>query len=418
MDELYPCCCGLDVHKSTVVACLIRPGPDGTRVKETRTFATTTDALEALRDWLVGAGCTHVAMESTGVYWKPIYNVLAATGSGLDARVVNAHHVKQIPGRKTDVKDAEWLAILLQHGMLRASYIPDQDQRELRDLTRTRTSLTDERTAAVNRLHKVLEDANIKLAGVASDVMGTSGRAILAELVTGTMDPAAMAELAKGRLRTKRVELARALSGRMREHHRELVALHLSHIDFLDEAIADLDARIAEALRPFVDDLARLETIPGVKRLTAEVLAAEVGLGMAPFASANHLASWSGMAPGNNESAGKRVRGKGRKGSRWLRRALVQAAHAAARTKRPGKTALADRYRRVVVRGGPKKAAMAVGRAILTTAYYLLTRQTTYTEPDPTTFNEGRRDRIKRRAVDQLASLGYHVTLAPKQEAA
>ncbi|HEY3080232.1 MAG TPA: IS110 family transposase [Chloroflexota bacterium] len=415
VELLYPCCCGLDVHKKTVVACLVRTVTAGVRTKETRTFATTSAELETLRDWLAGAGCTHAAMESTGVLWKPVYNVLAAAGGGLDVRVVNAAHVKAMPGRKTDVGDAEWIADLLQHGLLRPSFIPDQGQRELRDLTRTRTSLIDERSAAVRRLQKVLEDANIKLSGVATDVMGVSGRAMLAALLAGTADPAAMAELAKGKLRTKRAELERALTGRMRAHHRRLVAMHLAHIDFLDEQVAELSARIAEHLRPFEAELLRLETIPGVKRRTAEVLAAEIGLRMAQFPSARHLAAWAGMAPGNNESAGKRKGGKTRKGSKWLRRALVEAARAAARTKQPGRTAFAEQYRRLVGRAGPKKAAVAVGHAILTTVYYLLSRQTTYRETAPAALDERRRARLRQRALDHLAALGYHVTLAPKE---
>jgi transposase len=344
--------------------------------------------------------------------------VLAEAGGGLDVRVVNARHVKAMPGRKTDVGDAEWIADLLQHGLLKPSFIPDRDQRELRDLTRTRTSLTDERSAAVRRLQKVLEDANIKLSGVATDVMGVSGRAMLAALLDGTAEPAEMAELATGKLRTKRAELERALTGRMGDHHRRLVAMHLGHVDFLDEQVDELSARIAEQTRPFEAELLRLETIPGVKRRTAEVLAAEVGVAMAQFPSARHLASWAGMAPGNNESAGKRKGAKTRKGSTWLRRALVEAARAAARTKKPGRTAFADQYRRLVVRAGPKKAAVAVGHALLITAYYLLSRQTTDHQTDPTALDERRQARLRQRALDQLAALGYHVTLAPKEVAA
>lgn len=418
MELLYPCCCGLDVHKKTVVACLVRVVTAGVRTKETRTFATMTGELEALGTWLREAGCTHVAMESTGVLWKPVYNVLVEGGSGLDVRVVNAQHVKAMPGRKTDVGDAEWIADLLQHGLLKPSFIPDRDQRELRDLTRTRTTLVDERSAGVRRLQKVLEDANIKLSGVATDVMGVSGRAMLAALLDGTADPAAMAELAKGKLRTKRAELERALTGRMRDHHRRLVAMHLAHVDFLDEQIDELSAQIAEKTRPFEADLLRLETIPGVKRRTAEVLAAEIGVEMAQFPTARHLASWAGMAPGNNESAGKRKGGKTRRGSKWLRRALVEAARAAARTKKAGQTAFADQYRRLVVRAGPKKAAVAVGHAILVTVYYLLTRQTTYRETDPTPLDERRQARIRQRALDQLKALGYHVILTLTEVAA
>jgi len=288
----------------------------------------------------------------------------------------------------------------------------------VRDLTRTRTRLTDERSAAVKRLQAVLEDANVKLAGVATDVMGKSGRAILAALLEGTADPAAMAELALGKLRAKIPQLERALAGRLRAHHRRLLALHLSHIAFLEEAVADLDAAIVEQTRPFEAVLARLDTIPGVDRRTAEVLVAEIGVDMAQFPSARHLAAWAGMAPGNNASAGKRKGGKTRKGSKWLRRALVEAGRGAARTKKPGKTAFAQQYRRIVVRRGPKKAAVAVGHAILVTVYYLLTRQTTYHEGDPSAFDERRRVKVRQRAVDQLRALGYDVTLTPNEEAA
>lgn len=418
MELLYPCCCGLDVHKKSVVACLVRVVTLGMRTKENRTFGTTTGELETLGAWLREAGCTHAAMESTGVLWKPVYNVLTDATYGLTVQVVNAQHVRSMPGRKTDVGDAEWIADLLQHGLLKPSFIPDRDQRDLRDLTRTRTSLIDERSAAVQRLHKVLEDANIKLSGVATDVMGVSGRAILAALLAGTTDPAAMAELARGKLRTKIPQLEQALAGRMREHHRQLVAMHLAHVDFLDEQVDALSAQIAEKTRPFEAELRRLETIPGVKRRTAEVLAAEVGLDMRQFPTAHHLASWAGMAPGNNASAGKRKGGKTRKGSTWLRRALVEAAHAAARTKQSGRTAFADQYRRLVVRHGPKKAAVAVGHAILVTGYYLLSRETTYTQPEPAPLNEPRRTRVRQRALAQLRALGYAVALTPKHEAA
>jgi transposase len=417
MEVVYPCCCGLDVHKQTVVACLVRADGGGRR-KELRTFGTTTDELRVLGGWLAGAGCGIAAMESTGVYWKPVFNVLTEADGGMVVQVVNAQHVRAIPGRKTDLKDAEWLADLLQHGLLRASFIPDRAQRRLRDLTRTRTALTDDRSAAVMRLQKVLEDANVKLSGVATDVMGVSGRAILAALVDGASDPATLADLAKGKLRRKRAALERALSGRVEEHHRRLLALHLGHVDFLDEAIAELDQQIAGALASHEEELARLETIPGVGRRTAEVLAAEAGLTMAPFPSARHLAAWAGMAPGNNESAGKRKSGRTRRGSKWLRRALVEAARAAARTKKPGQTALADRYRRLVVRRGPRVAAVAVGHALLVTAYFVLTRQTAYREADRLAMDERRRDHVRRRAVEQLAALGYVVALTPKEQAA
>lgn len=414
MEPLYTCCAGLDIHKQTVVACLL--GADGrAQNKEIRTFGTTTAALSTLRDWLLATGCTHVAMEATGSFWKPVYNILDGYCTLL---VVNAAHITQVPGRKTDVADAEWIATLLKHGLVRPSFIPSREQRELRDLTRTRTSLTDERSAAVNRIQQGLEDANIKLAGVATDIMGVSGRDILAALLGGQMEASAMADLARGKLRRKREALEQALQGRMGAHHRLLIALHLEHIDLLDDQIAHLSAEIAERLRPYEGQLQRLETIPGVGRRTAEVLAAEMGLEMARFPSAGHLASWAGMCPGNHESAGKRKGGKRRAGNKALRRALTEAAHAAARTKKKDRTYLRGHYRRLVVRLGKKKAAVAVGHTILRLAYYLLTHETTYQEQELVQLDERRRARAQQRAIDQLKALGYDVALTPKEPAA
>jgi transposase len=412
MDVLYPTCCGLDVHKQTVVACLSRRAA-GERRKEVRTFGTTTEALRALRDWLVAAGCTHAALESTGVYWRPVWHVLEGA---CELLLVNARHVKAVPGRKTDVADSEWLADLLQHGLLRPSFVPPRAQQELRDLTRTRTKLVDARSAAVRRLQAVLEDANLKVAGVATDVMGVSGRAILAALLAGTTDPAILAELAKGRLRRKRALLEQALAGRVTAHHRLLLALHLEHVDFLDEQIDRLSEEIAERLRPVQAVLDRLDAIPGVGPRTAEVLAAEVGLDMGRFPSAAHLASWAGMCPGSYESAGKRKGGTTRKGNKWLRRALVEAACAAARNKA---TYLAARYRRLLVRRGKRRAAVAVGHTLLCLVYALLADGEVYHEPGPGYLDERHRRRVEQRALDQLRALGYEVTLTPtRQEAA
>lgn len=412
MDRLYDCCCGLDVHKQTVVACLIRQTAAVGQTKTIRTFGTMTDDLDALADWLAEAGCTHVAMESTGVYWKPVYNRLEGRFTIL---VANAQHIKTMPGRKTDVKDCEWIADLLQHGLLTPSFIPSQAQRELRDLTRTRTTLIDERSRVVLRLQKVLEDANIKLAGVASDIMGVSARAMLEALVAGTTDPAVIADLAKGKLREKRAQLERALAGRMTEHHRLMISSHLTHIDFLDEQIERLSQAIVEQTRPFESDLLRLQTIPGIGRRTAEVLAAEIGLNMSHFPSAAHLASWAGMCPGNQESAGKRKTGKTRKGSKWLRRALVQAAQAAARKKG---CYPATQFRRLIARGGAKKALVAVGHTLLVTVYYLLTRQDDYRDQSPMQLDAKLRTRAKERAIQQLKALGFAVTVTSNPAAA
>jgi len=364
---------------------------------------------------LDGVGCRHVALESTGVYWKPVFHVL---DGACEVIVVNAQHMKQVPGRKTDVADAAWIADLLQHGLLRPSFIPSREQRELRDLTRTRTSLIDERSASVNRVQKVLEDANIKVAGVATDIMGKSGRDILAALLEGVMNPAEMAELARGRMRSKREALEKALRGRMSDHHRMLIALHLEHIDLLDEQIERLSAEIAARLRPYEAELVRLETIPGVGRHIAEILAAEMGLEMERFPSAGHLASWAGMCPGNYESAGRRKKGTARKGNKALRRALNEAAQAAARTKKPGRTYLRGQYRRLVVRCGKKKAAVAVGHTILRIAYHLLREEETYHEGVLVQLDERRRGRVQQRALDQLKALGYDVTITPKEPAA
>jgi transposase len=407
MDRLYPTCCGLDVHKRTVVACLLRSAADGQRTKEVRTFETTTAALLALGDWLQAAACSHVALEGTGVYWRPVYNLLEGRCTVI---LANARHIKAVPGRKTDVSDAEWIADLLQHGLIRPSFVPPRAQRELRDLTRTRTTLVNERSAAVKRLQAVLEAANLKVAGVATDIMGVSGRAMLAALLAGETDPATLAELAKGRLRNKRAALEQALVGRLADHHRLLLTVHLEHVDFLDEQIDRLSEELEARLRPVAAILDRLDAIPGVGRRTAEVLAAEVGLDLTPFPSAAHLASWAGMCPGQYESAGRRKGGTTRKGSPWLRRALVEAACAAARKK---DTLLAAQFRRLAVRRGKQKAAVAVGHRLLTIVYALLAHGEVYQERDPRRLDERRRARTRQRALDQLRTLGYAVTLIP-----
>jgi transposase len=407
MQVVYERCCGLDVHKQTVVACVMVTDAAGRMHKETRTFATLTEDLEALAGWLSGQGVSHVAMESTGVYWKPVFNIL---GGQFEVLVVNAEHLKKLAGRKTDVQDAEWIADLLRHGLLRGSFIPSALLRELRDLTRYRTKLTDERKSEINRLQKVLEDANLKLASVASDVLGVTGRAILNELVQGQADPATLAALAKGRLRQKRDLLEKALTGRLQPHHRFLLAQHLSHIDFLDEAIAQLDAQIEEQLRPFQATLDRWDSLPGINRRLAEIIVAEIGIDLKPFEDAEHLASWAGMCPGNNESAGRRKSGKTRKGSKWLRRALTEAAHGAARTKNKYYQSL---YRRLAARRGKQRAAVAVGHSLLVTGYYLITRNQTYQDLGANYFDERDREGVKRRALQRLEQLGFQVQLTP-----
>jgi len=403
MDVLYERCCGIDVHKKMVVACLITPDATGTPTKQTRTYGTMTGDLLELMDWLVDAGCTHVAMESTGVFWKPLYNLMEGM---LEIFVVNAAHMKNVPGRKTDVKDAEWIADLLRLGLLRASFIPARPQRELRELTRYRTSLLQERSAEVNRLQKTLEGANIKLSSVATDIMGKSGRDMLAALVAGRSDAAALAQLAREKL----PQLEKALRGQFAAHQRFLVAQQLAHIDGLDEIIERVSAEIAERVQPFEEAVDQVDTVTGIGRRTAEVLVAEVGTDLTRFRTAGHLASWAGLCPGNNESAGKHHGGKTRKGSPWLRAALVEAAKAAGRSK---KTYLGAQYRRIAVRRGAKRAAVAVAHSILVIVYHILTKHEPYHDLGVTYFDERDRQAVERRLVKRLQGLGYEVSLRP-----
>jgi transposase len=412
MEIVYARCCGRDVHKRTVVACLHVPGPAGAPSKQIRTFGTMTRDLLALSDWLAAAGCTHVAMEATGVFWKPIYNLLEGSFALV---VVNAQHSKAVPGRKTDVRDAEWIADLLRHGLLRASFIPDRPQRELRELTRYRTTLIHERANEVNRLQKVLEGATSKLASVATDILGKSGRDLLEALVGGASDSALLAQRARGRLREKLPQLEQALAGQFGTHHRFLLAQQLAHIDFLDASLERVSTEIAERVRPCEAEVARLQSIPGVGRRTAEVLVAESGVDLTRFPTARHLASWAGRCPGNDESAGKRRSGRTRKGSPWLRTALVEAGQAAARTK---ETYLAAQYRRLAARRGAKRAAVAVAHSLLVMVYALLTQPTDYHELGGHYFDERDRQAVERRLVHRLEALGYTVSLAPSSPVA
>jgi transposase len=443
MELIHTHGAGLDVHKKTVVACVRIPGPDGKPLKQTRTFSTMTADLLSLADWLLAQGVTHVAMESTGEFWKPVFAILEALFTVL---VVNAQHIKQVPGRKTDVKDAEWIAELLAHGLLRASFIPPQPQRDLRDLTRQRTVIIQERAAVVNRLQKVLEWANLKLAAVASDVVGKSARAMLEAIVEGQGDAAVLADLAQGRMRAKRDALEQALTGRVREHHRFMLARHLEHIDFLDEQIASFDAQIGAVIEgeepasaPPVEPNERepsgepprsegttsrlswaeaveiWDTLPGVGRRVAEQLVAEVGVEMGQFRSAAHLASWAKLCPGNHESAGKRKTVSVGKGNNWLRSALVQAAHAAVRVK---DSYLAAFYGRLVGRRGKKKALVAVAHKLLVLAYTLIRKGERYAEPGATYLDERQQDRLLHRLTARIERLGYSVNLEPRAVAA
>ena len=451
MDVVVERCCGLDLHKKLVVACRIVPGPQGAPVKEVRSFGTLTDDLLALGDWLAEAGVTHVAMESTGVYWKPVWNLLEDRFTLL---LCNAQHIKAVPGRKTDVQDSVWIAELLRHGLLHASFVPARPQRELRELTRYRTTLVRERAAESARLQKTLEGANIKLASVATDILGTSGRAMLDGLVAGTEDAAALARLARGKLRDKVPTLERALAGRIGAHQRFVLSQQLAPLDHLTLLIEEVGAEITRRLlsgptdqpppdptaehveaaepdedagdpveaptRPITAEraLVRLQEIPGVGQRTAELLVAEIGLDMRRFPTAAHLASWAGMCPGHHESAGKRTSGKTRRGSPWLRSALVEAARAAARSK---DTYLGAQYRRLAARRGGKRAAVAVGHSILVAAYHLLDHDCPYVDQGSMFFDRRDQDRTQRRLVSRLEALGYAVQLErtiPRQQTA
>jgi transposase len=413
MDITYPRCCGIDVHSKFLMACVRISGEKGTATKQTRRFGTMTPDLLELADWLHQQKVTHVAMESTGVFWKPVWNLLE---SSVTLLLVNARDVKQVPGRKTDVTDSEWLAQLLQYGLLRSSFIPPPPIRELRDLTRHRTILTQQRTAVANRIHKVLEDANIKLGVVASNILGVSGRAMLRAIVAGEDNPTTLANLATHRLRSKIPQLQRALQGRVTTHHRFLLQTLLDHLDFLEAQIAHLSTRIGEVTRPFESQLMRLETIDGVKRRSAEDLLAEVGADMQVFPSAAHQASWAGICPGNHLTGGKRQKGTPAKGNRWLRRVLANAAWAASHTKH---TYLSAQYRRLAGRRGKKRAIMAVAHSILVATYHILHDDgVVYHDLGPQHFDRLRPRQLTRYLVKRLEQLGHRVTLEPMPDAA
>jgi transposase len=407
MEVLYPRCAAIDVHKATAVATVAGPDEAGRIHKHTRTFTTMTADLARMAQWFVDQGVTHVALESTGVFWKPIFNLLE------DRFVVvlaNPRHIKAVPGRKTDVRDSEWLLDLLQHGLIQPSFIPPAPIRILRDLTRYRTTLIEERTREVNRIQKVLEDANIKLAAVATDPVGVSGRAMLAAIIAGEADPVVLAALAKGRLRAKRAALEQALAGRVQAHHRLLLSELVDHIDALDRSIARLNAAIEEQTRPFLVAMELLCSIVGVKQRTAEVIVAEIGVEMDAFPSAAHLCSWAAICPGNDESGGRQRSGRTRHGNRWLRRTLLQAAWAATHVK---ESYLAAQFRRIAKRRGAQRAAVAVAHSILTVVYHLLRDGTRYEERGAAYFDQ--RDPAKRAHYHQrrLEELGYVVQLEP-----
>lgn len=405
MRKIYQKVAGLDVHKKIVAAFAIVLGDDGLCCHEQRNFGTMTADLLALSDWLATLGITHVAMESTGEYWKPVFNILE---NNFEVIVVNAQHLSRVPGRKTDQSDAEWIAELMQYGLLKASFIPPVAQRELRDLTRFRSTFVRERATLVNRVQKVLENANIKLASVVTDVLGVSGRAMLEAIIQGQIDPESMAELAKGRLREKREALIKALEGRVKPHHRFVLTELLCQIDSLDETIARFDREIEEYCRPFEEAVVLLDTIPGVSHMTAEVIVAEIGTDMSRFPTAGHLASWAGVAPGNNESAGKRLSGKTRRGNKALGAALNQAAHGAAHTKN---TYLAAQYHRLAARRGRKKAIMAVAHSILVIAYHMINRKESYHDLGSDFFDKRNPEVTAKRLLKRLEQLGYQISV-------
>jgi transposase len=397
---MYERCCGLDVHKKRVVACLITP--EG---QVTRTFSTMTKELLALADWLMEQRVTHVAMESTGVFWKPIYNLLEEDFTVL---VVNARHMKAVPGRKTDVKDAEWIADLLRHGLLRASFVPPRSLRDLRELVRHRRSLIRQRSQVINRIQKVLEGANIKLSAVASNVVGVSGRAMLEALISGVEDPKILADLAKGRLRGKLPALEEALQGLMESHQRSMLESHLRHLDFLGQEIQRMDEEVDSRMDPFEEAIQMVDEIPGIGRRNAQEILAETGLDMERFPSAGHFASWAKICPGTNESGGKRFSGHIGQGNPWLRSALVEAAWAASHTKN---TYLSAQYHRLAARKGGKRAVIAVAHTILVTIYHMLRKEAKYRDLGGNYFDERDRHQSVHRAVRRIERLGYIVTL-------
>lgn len=412
MEIIYSCCCGLDVHAKTVVACLIKHGN-----KEVRTFSTMTDDLLRLLDWLVKEGCSHVAIESTGVYWKPVFNILEGS---IEVLLVNARHYKGIPGRKTDVKDCEWLADLLRHGLLKASFIPPLEIREVRELTRYRQQLVKELATLANRVQKLIESANLKLGQVATDVMGVSGRLMLRALAAGETDAEKMSEFARRRLKSKRAELKRALEGRLTKSQRFVLGELLMRYEEVEAAIKrveqQIDEEVSESADPFVSKAVDLlETIPGVGERVAETIVSEIGVDMSRFPSAQHLSSWAGMCPGNNESGGKRKSGKTTKGSVYLREALVQAGWAASHTKN---TYLSAQYRRLAKRLGKKKALVAVGHSLLVMIYHVLARQMSYQELGGDYFDKQNVETQRQRLIRRLEATGLRVTVEEIENAA
>jgi len=404
MEVLHARCCGLDIHKDLIVAC-VRVAEGQAVTEDVRSFKAMTSDILKLGDWLREREVQHVAMEATGVYWKPIWNLLEEQ---FELMLVNARHMRAVPGHKTDIKDSQWIAQLLAHGLLRPSFVPDRPMRQLRELVRWRASLAQERSRMANRIQKLLEDANIKLSSVASDVLGKSGREMLESLAAGQSDPLELAELAHRRMRGKIPQLREALRGSVTEHHRFMLREMLDAVDEVNGRIERVETRIEEQTRNFHEAVARIETIPGVGHVTAQSLVAEVGVEMGRFPTAGHLASWAGLCPGNHESAGKRLGGKTNPGNRWLRRSLVQAAWAAARAKG---TYLREHYHRIAARRGRKRAVVAVAHTILVIYWHLISQSTVYQELGGDYLNKLDAERKTQRLVKQLQSLGHKVQL-------
>lgn len=432
MRVLYERCCGMDIHQASIVACVLST-VKGKPVEETRRFGTMTEDLEALARWLKEREVQQVAMGSTGVYWKPVWNILEP--AGFDLLLANAQEVKNVPGRKTDQKDSQWIADLQRHGMLRKSFVPPREIRELRDLTRTRATLTQDHSSICNRIQKVLEDGNIKLACVASDVFGASGRAMVNALMNGESDAQVLAELSKGRLRAKLTQLQRALDGRITGHHRFLLHRHWKELKLLEDQIREFDQEIARRMHHTKKEVGPLESpgegtpmalspcdeaidlwmeLPGVGRTAASVMVAELGVNMEQFPTSGDMASWAALCPGNNESAGKRKSGKTRKGNVWLRRTMAEVAWAASHTKN---TYFAAQFRRLASRRGKKRALIAVAHSILVAAYYMLKYKRHYQELGGDFFDVLNKDQVKRRLVQRLGKLGFEVKLTEARKA-
>jgi transposase len=406
MQILYPRCCGLDIHKAFITACVLIAEGKAKKRHQLRCGTMTRDLL-ALADWLAELGVTHVGMESTGVYWKPIWNVLEGR---FELLLINAQHFKSVPGRKTDMRDCEWLAELLQHGLLRSSFVPPRPVRDLRDLNRNRAILAQQRAAVSNRIEKVLENANIKLGTVASHVLGQSGRAMLKAISTGEEDVDKLAEMAKAKLRKKIPMLRAALTGALRDHHRFLLHQWLTQLENLEKQIAELDQEIERQSQPFQEVIERLTTIPGVDHITACALVAEIGTNMAQFPSAENLTSWGGLCPGNNESGGKRFSGKTRKGNPWLRRVLCQAAWAASHTRN---TYLSAQYHRLAAKRNKNRAIIAVAHSILVIVYFMIKTGEVYRESRGDYFERINAEGLKRHLIQRLERLGHRVVLEP-----